>query len=262
VNIMRAGVSFLALAASVSLAVSSRAQDLRAEQVRDEARQHYETGNKLMSEEAFEKAVAEFRQATELDPNFTLAYYGLGQALMPLKRYPEAVDAYTAAKDTLNRISAMDQKARGEWDRRRRDEIKSLQDELAFAQSSKMKGERSELSGQIMALEQRLRVLQQSDLRDATQAIKVPAELSLALGSANFRMGKLPEAEKEYREAVSSDSKLGAAHNNLAVIYMLSGRFDEAKLEVKAAEKAGFRVSDQFKKDLKQREDEAKKASK
>ena len=45
--------------------------------------------------------------------------------------------------------------------------------------------------------------------------------------------------------------KFGEAHNNLAVIYMTSGRYKDAEAEVKAAEKAGFRVNPQFKEDLK-----------
>jgi Flp pilus assembly protein TadD len=63
----------------------------------------------------------------------------------------------------------------------------------------------------------------------------------------------MADAEREYREAIRVDPKLGEAHNNLAVTLMLTGRLDEAGQEIKAAEKAGFRVNPQFKEDLKQR---------
>jgi hypothetical protein len=46
---------------------------------------------------------------------------------------------------------------------------------------------------------------------------------------------------------------MGEAHNNVAVVYMLTGRLDEAKAEVKLAEKAGFKVNPKFKEDLEQR---------
>jgi Flp pilus assembly protein TadD len=84
-------------------------------------------------------------------------------------------------------------------------------------------------------------------------AIRIPAELSLGLGSAHFRIGQWGPAEQNYRAALAVDGKMGAAHNNLAVIYMLRGRLHEAERELKAAEKAGFLVSSQFKQDLKQR---------
>ena len=40
-------------------------------------------------------------------------------------------------------------------------------------------------------------------------------------------------------------------HNNLAVVYMQTGRLAEADAEIKAAEKTGFRVNPQLKEDLK-----------
>jgi Flp pilus assembly protein TadD len=65
------------------------------------------------------------------------------------------------------------------------------------------------------------------------------------------------DAEREYREAIKANSRLGEAHNNLAVICLLTGRLDEAEKEMKAAEKSGFVVSPRLKDDLK----EAQKAT-
>ena len=78
-----------------------------------------------------------------------------------------------------------------------------------------------------------------------------PPEVLLALGSAFFRNGDRDAAEVEWKAAIEVNPKLGEAHNNLAVIYMTSGRFKEADAEVKAAEKTGFRVNPQFKDDPK-----------
>ena len=90
---------------------------------------------------------------------------------------------------------------------------------------------------------------------------KVPAEVHLALGSALMRQNKLSEAEAEHVAAVKADKKLGAAHNNLAVIYMLTGRFEEARHAVKQAEKTGFPVPKALKDDIKKREAAAKAAA-
>jgi Flp pilus assembly protein TadD len=78
-----------------------------------------------------------------------------------------------------------------------------------------------------------------------------PGWMSLALGSAYFRADATADAEREYRAALAVDPKLGEAHNNLAVVCMLTGRYPEADAEIKAAEKAGFRVNPQLKEDLK-----------
>jgi tetratricopeptide (TPR) repeat protein len=238
---------WLALALAV-LAVPAPAQNMIEKQRMDEARRHYKTGEELMLTESFEDAVREFQAAIELDPSFALAHYSLGQALMALKRFPAALEAYTACRDTLTRASSLDQEARAEVDKRRRDEIRELEDSLSRVREGKIKGA---TPANEVALEQRIRMLKDSDMRGAEQGVRVPAEVSLALGSAYFRLNRLENAEQEYRAAIASNNKLGAAHNNLAVIHMMSGRFAEAEQEVKLAEKSGFTVSPQFKDDLK-----------
>ena len=60
----------------------------------------------------------------------------------------------------------------------------------------------------------------------------------------------LTDAEREYKAAVEVDPAFGEAHNNLAVVYLVTGRSAEADAELKAAEKAGFRVNPRLKDDI------------
>jgi Flp pilus assembly protein TadD len=215
---MRTGLIAIVLGA---LAAASPAQDLLEQQRRAEALRHYQAGEEHMLAEAFEEAAAEFRKATEKDPVFARAFCGLGRARMGLKQYSEAVVAYTSARDLILREATIDGRAKGQMDRQRRDD--------------------------------RLNVMKDQLGRENLGAIQVPAEVSLGLGSAYFRLGQNEQAEENYRAAIAVDGKMGEAHNNLAVIYMLGGRLDEAEREIEAAEKAGFTVSPKFKEDLKQR---------
>jgi Flp pilus assembly protein TadD len=66
-------------------------------------------------------------------------------------------------------------------------------------------------------------------------------------------MGRLDDAEREYKAAVTSDGRLGEAHSNLAVVYLEQGRIADAERSVAAAEKAGFRVNPQLKDDIRAR---------
>ena len=50
-----------------------------------------------------------------------------------------------------------------------------------------------------------------------------------------------------------TDSKLGPAYNNLAVIYMLTGRYPEARDALRRAEKSGLQVNPALKTDIEQR---------
>ena len=84
-----------------------------------------------------------------------------------------------------------------------------------------------------------------------SEQFEAPAEVSLALGSAYFRSGNLADAEREYLAALAVNPQLGEAHNNLAVVYLLTGRIGEAEAAVEKAEAAGFRVNSQLKSDIK-----------
>ena len=50
--------------------------------------------------------------------------------------------------------------------------------------------------------------------------------------------------------AIETKPSLGEAHNNLAVVYMLTMRKKEAENAVREAERAGFRVNPQLKEDI------------
>jgi tetratricopeptide (TPR) repeat protein len=182
---------------------------------------------------------------------FAMAFYSLGQAQMALKRYPEAVEAYLGCQVVFERFSTLDSQERSAIERQREDELHELRDSLQRVNAGKIKG--GSTVGLQVRLEERIRVLEASRQRGNEQNGGVPAEVALALGSARFRAGQLPEAEKDYEAAVGANPDLGAAYNNLAVLYMLSGRYDQAKDAVRKAEKAGVQVSPQFKADLAQR---------
>jgi len=238
--------------------LSEAAQTSSLEQhARDEAQQAYVRGQELMQGESFEEAARLFRTAITLDPMHWLAHYGLGQAQMALKRYPEAVQAYSSCRDVFVKVASLDETQQHEMEKAREDEIREVRDTLLWVQQGKVKsGSPASLEVQ---LQERLRVLEGARMRGREQVVAVPAGLMLGLGSAHFKAGQRAEAKAAFLEAVQIDPKLGPAHNNLAVIYMIDGRFGEAKQEVKRAEKAGTHVADSFKQELERRSREGAK---
>jgi tetratricopeptide (TPR) repeat protein len=245
-----------ALAFVTAAPVALRADDVVARQHRLEAQRRYEAAEELSRAELYEQAAREYGAAIRLDPQLVLAYYGLGQAFMALKLYPDAVATYVSCREVIRDRAALTQRERDSIDRERRDGIRELNEllrnlERALAQN------RLRQPGLITQVEERIRVLESTALKGADQSLQVPAWLSLALGSAYLRQGLLPDAEREYARALSVDSKMGAAHNNLAFIYMRTGRFDEAEQALRQADKAGFVVSPRFREELQRRRAEA-----
>jgi Tfp pilus assembly protein PilF len=209
---------------------------------------HYRLGEDLMHNEQFEKATDEFRSAIKLDPLLTIAHYGLGQAYMAQRRYAEAVLAYIGCRTAVQTMAAMVAHNDFTADQRRDDEIRELKDAIGAVQSGHVKV----VTGRevmVARLEHRMHDLEGMKQRGRT-TFETPAEVSLALGSAYFRSGDLPSAEREWKAAVAVNSHLGEAHNNLAALYAMTGRKQQAQESVKQAERSGYQVNPRLKSDI------------
>jgi tetratricopeptide (TPR) repeat protein len=209
------------------------------------AERHYKEGVLLMRAERWEEGASQFRAAIEIDPLMALAHYNLGQCRMAQKRFAAAVAAYQGAREAFQGLATRSQKERDQRDRARRDEIGEIKTSLARLHLAK-----GPTGPYAVQLEDRLRTLQAMDGRDRSEQAVVPGEVLLALGSAYFRQDKLADAEIEWKAAVEANRKLGQAYNNLAVVYMMTGRKTEAEEAVRAAEHAGFSVNPGLKNDI------------
>jgi tetratricopeptide (TPR) repeat protein len=228
-------------------------EDLHTKQRLQQSEQHYRLGVEALQTERFEEAEQELRQAVKLDPNSYLAYFSLGKTYIALKQYDDSVRAYRACREAWDR-SVADSTERG-FDReaRREDQIRVLQDrirELETAQrAARTDVDRQRIQERIALIEVGMRSIER--LRGNDHGVPdPPAEFSLALGSAYLRAGSVDEAEKAYREALKLRPKYGEAHNNLAVICIKRGDYEEAYTHVKAAQKAGFKVHPQLVADI------------
>lgn len=211
-----------------------------------EAAKRYRAGVESMQSEAYEKAAEEFRAAIAADPDMVLAHYNLGQCRMAQKRYVEAAAAYRNTKDAFTHVGNLSEQDREASERDRQDEIRGLRDNLTLLNSMRV----GSIERRTIEIENRIRLLESMKFKGNVRP-EMPAEFPLALGSAYFRQEKLQEAKAEYQEATKLNSKLGAAHNNLAVIYLMTGLPAEAETELARAEKSGFPINPRLREDIK-----------
>jgi Flp pilus assembly protein TadD len=218
---------------------------------RQEALQHYRLGQDALRSEHFDTAEQEFQKAAKLDPTLELAPYGLGQVYMAVKRYRPAIAAYEKCREVFraNTVTAAGDEMAHQ--RRINDQIKELEDERRVYEQPGRNASNPTVRLYLQRLDTQIRGMKDARHRTTSGPEPTPAWMSLALGSAYFRVDATADAEREYRAALDVDPKLGEAHNNLAVVCLLTGRYREAEAEVAAAEKAGFRVNPQLKDDLK-----------
>ncbi len=243
-------------AAFVSAAVSVSASQVvlgqaTADRDRVEALRHYRLGQDSLRSEHYDDAEREFQTASKLDPSLELAPYGLGQVYMATKRFRPAIAAYERCRDVIHANAVAAAGDEMTYQRRIDESIKALEDEQRlYSQPGKNGASPAAINNQ-RTLGMRVQALKDAKHRTTGGPQPTPAWISLALGSAYFRSDSLPDAEREYRAAIAVDPKLGEAHNNLAVVYLQTGRHAEADAEIKAAEKSGFRVNPQLKEDVK-----------
>lgn len=219
------------------------------------ASQHYLQG---WSELATQPAEAQksFEQSVAIYPDFALAHYGLGRSLMAQKRFTEALKAYLRSQE-LFRTQGSDRIAQQVGLLRRYNSSEVNQAARVTGSDNRMtpQGASRSTSGTEMELQNQINMLQQATQRDSRTSVvgAVPGFVSLAVGSAYFRLNRLEDAEREYKLAIEGDTKYGEAHNNLAVLYYMTGRYAEAEKAVKDAEKAGYRVNADLKDDIKKK---------
>jgi tetratricopeptide (TPR) repeat protein len=243
--------AMLATALVSALSATVVAQHLADDHDRREAMRHYRSGQEQMAGERFDRAAEEFSKAIQYDRLFTLAHYFLGQAYGNLQRYPSAIKAYKDCIEACRAIYSLRQTNRFEAEKRRDDEIRVLRETVAVAQAQATRSPGSGLGLRATQLEQQMQNLER-DRASIDGPFQPPAEVLLALGSALFHNDQVEQAEFEWVAATQVNPKMGEAHNNLAVLYMRTGRVKAAAEELKLAERNGVRVNPQFKKELRQ----------
>jgi tetratricopeptide (TPR) repeat protein len=252
---MRSLVIVCVLCAAASLSATQSQLQLGkavADRDRIEALRHYRVGQDAFRNEHLDVAEKEFQAAAKLDPTLELAPYGLGQVYMALKQYRPAIAAYEKCREVIRANAVVVAGDEIVYQRRIDEQIKALEDEQRLYSQPGRTANSPASQQNIRTIEMRIRAMKDAKHRTTGGGPEpTPAWLSLALGSAYFRTDALPDAEREYRAAIEVDPKLGEAHNNLAVVYMMTSRYPQAEAEIAAAEKAGFKVNPQLKEDIK-----------
>jgi tetratricopeptide (TPR) repeat protein len=246
----------LIVALLVVLPAASFAQNRALAQnpgARERARAPYNVGMENMRVEAWDDAVKSFRSAIDIDPEFEMAFYMLGRAHMAQKKFGEAAQAYEKCRD-LYRLQVGRQFTNAQ--ERQRDRDTRLREIDEVIRSYQNAPPTATILDAIRQLQNQRRDLAEAVTRGNTTMTletSVPAYVSTSLGSAYFRSGRLQDAEREYKSAITADPKSGEAYSNLAVVYLETGRLDDAEKSVKSAERVGFRVHPQLKEDIRNR---------
>ena len=244
----------LVVGALLLVPVTAAAQRLSPEAER--ATLAYRKGWELMRLEAFGDAARQFQEAISIDRKFALAYYSLGRAHMALKQFNDAIKDYLACQSLYLARAGEEFSSQMEANKYRDEQIQQYREILRQANITPGTVNRNQTQTMFLAhVQDDLRQLEQAKQRNMAVSLspEVPFFVSLSLGAAYFRSDRFLDAEREYKTAIASNGNSGEAHNNLAVLYLTTGRLDEAAAEIAAAEKTGYKVNPGLKDELKQK---------
>jgi Flp pilus assembly protein TadD len=248
---MLAGAVLALLLLAGSAAVDCSAAATQGQ--RAEAAALFQEGQQALLESRFADAEAPLLRALALHPQHALAHYGLGQAYMGLRRFPDAVGAFGRSREAFRCAGGsgrLDHEIRALRDVIRRFERNRSQE--GGVQWRAVNGDSSTKGDALVAAHELERGLDELE-RAKRSADPVPLAVTLALGTAYFQAGSLADAERAFRAVLAADPRSGDAHNNLAVVLVLTERADEAAREVKAAEKAGVPVDPRLIEEIRKR---------
>lgn len=237
--------TYLALALVVMATAPAVAS---AQTSRDRARIHNRLGWEYMHAEQFAEAAKAFQTAIDLARDYELPYYGLGRAHLALRKYVDAIAALETCRGLYQAQAARQFSNAHDAQRSRENRLIEIDEQIRMMQATP----NARTQDTVRQLQNHRRNIQEDVARgnDISLDTTAPAWVLLSLGSAYFRAGRLAEAEREYKATIAADSKSGEAHNNLAVVFLETGRFAEAEASMRMAKKAGFRVHPQLESDI------------
>jgi Flp pilus assembly protein TadD len=241
------------LIAALALMASSAQAPSAPAQAHQDALAQFKSGMVALESERYDEAEAAFKKAVSLEPNYEGAYYGLGQTYMRKRLYEDAVQAYLHSRDAFKQNAAAEAAGDVMAEQHLRDQIQVLKDTERALQRTSQASTPQNVNSAIERVRSQISLLESRRNRRPDAPPPVPAGLSMALGSAYFRLGRYEDAEREYKAALATDPAFGEAHSNLAVLYLVTGRYDLAEAEVASAEKAGFKVNASLKSDIRKK---------
>ncbi len=172
---------------------------------------------------------------------------GSAASHLALKQFVSATSALTRCRDLYLAQAGRQFTTQHEAQRYRNDRLIEIDEMIRQVQSGP---QNLAAQDQLRQLQNRRREIQENIARGNSMTMdnSVPAWVSLSLGSAYFRSGKLADAEREYKAAIAADRRAGEALNNLAVVYLETQRYDLARTTLEAAKKTGFKVNPELEK--------------
>jgi tetratricopeptide (TPR) repeat protein len=234
---------------STALATYTEQEISRASKLHRKGVQAMQSGNLEKARESFDKAL----QSVSVFPD---AHIGLGQIAMAEKEFERALVHFEQARDGYAELGASLLDIRMKRYASAQSQIASLDDQIRHLESTTSAqtrggtaagGQNAITIGKMRNLQQQLLAIEPPNPDEATEP---PGEIFFYIGNALFQLNRPDDALGAWETCRERSPKFAMVYNNLALIYMQTGRLEEAKKSLIKAEELGFPVNPQFKLEL------------
>ncbi|HEY4904906.1 MAG TPA: tetratricopeptide repeat protein [Candidatus Sulfotelmatobacter sp.] len=218
-----------------------------------EAVQHMEAGRKAESERHFDVAVAEFRKVTELDPTAPAGFVSLGQAFMEQRDYGAAIPPLKHALELDSNMAPAHQLlgyallVQG-YAAEAIPHLERVHEQSALGIAQIETGQFADAIVNLQAALQKRPndpdllyylgrasgLLSKQSIDTLLAAHSDSARAHQAMAENYFVLRRMPEAEKEYREALRLRSDVPEVHLELGEVYAGDSQWAKAEQEYRA----------------------------
>ena len=235
-----------------------------------EAAQHLQAGIDADKQRHYEVAIKEFRKVTELDPKLTTGFVNLGEVYMETHDYASAIAPLKHALELAPDLPAAHQLlgyallAQG-YAAEAIPHLERVQEQAALGIAQLETGQLPEAVANLRAalkaqpndpdllyyLGRASGLLSKQTIDTLLAAYPDSARAHQAMGENYFVLRRMPEAEKEYVEALRQRPDVPGLHLELGLVYAGASQWEQAEQEFRAEAKlqpgnaeAAFRLGD------------------
>jgi len=207
----------------------------------------------------------DFSRSLEMEPQLPEGHLGLGHVAMRERRFEDALREYRLAQQGHRELASLLSIVQVDRYAKSRDQLERLREEQSQLDSEarriEVRGATSTMSsasgmsgGQIerqrVEVDHQIQALESMGTPGEKSVQDPPANFYFFEGNALFNLKRNDEAIAAWETAARRDPRFAPVQNNLAVVYWMKGRVDDARAALARAEALRFAVNPSFRADL------------
>jgi len=212
------------------------------------AEKYLQNGLKSLKKGNLEKAKKHFLECLEKFPQYVQAHFFLSQIFYQKGDLENALVQIEKAKRDSDAMTRVLMNAQKEAESQRRAQRMDLGRQLENLEAAwETQDGRCAFTAAIISTRSEINALEGQEAVSVASSTSIPANYFFLHGNILFRLKDYENARKQYLAAIQIDPKLGEAYNNLANLYYMARKYEEALDCMNQAVVSGVEINENLK---------------